>query len=153
MASRKQVKLDVIKNANRIVLKVGSSLLIKSKNGSINKTWMKSFAEDISTLTKSKKEILIVSSGAIALGKNELKIKKSLKLNEKQAAAAAGQIVLAKAWKDTFEKLNIKCGQILVTHSDLEKRKNAMNVRATLNTLLDFNTIPIINENDTVATK
>ena len=153
MASRKPVKLDVIKNANRIVLKVGSSLLIKNKNGSIDKAWMKSFAEDISTLTKSKKEILIVSSGAIALGKNELKIKKSLKLNEKQAAAAAGQIVLAKAWKDTFEKLNLKCGQILVTHSDLEKRKNAMNVRATLNTLLDFNTIPIINENDTVATK
>ena len=66
MASRKPVKLDVIKNANRIVLKVGSSLLIKSKNGSINKTWMKSFAEDISTLTKSKKEILIVSSSGEA---------------------------------------------------------------------------------------
>ena len=153
MASRKSVKLDIINNANRIVIKVGSSLLIKNKNGSINKPWMKSFADDISFLIKSKKEILIVSSGAIALGKSELKIYNSLKLNEKQAAASVGQIVLAKAWKDIFEKLNLKCGQILVTHSDLETRKNAMNVRATLNTLLDLNTIPIINENDTVATK
>ena len=102
MASRKSVKLDIINNANRIVIKVGSSLLIQNKNGSINKPWMKSFADDISFLIKSKKEILIVSSGAIALGKNELKIDDSLKLNEKQAAASVGQIVLAKAWKDIW---------------------------------------------------
>ena len=154
MASRKPIKLDAINNAKRIVLKVGSSLLINNISGKINTAWIKSLAENIAFLKTNKKEILIVSSGAIALGKNELKIKsKSLKLNEKQAAAAAGQIVLAKAWKNTFEKLNIKCGQILVSHSDLEIRKNAMNTRTTLNTLIDLNTIPIINENDTVATR
>jgi len=154
MATRKSIKLDAINNAKRIVLKVGSSLLINSKSGKINTSWIKSLAENISFLISNKKELLIVSSGAIALGKNELKLKnKSLKLNEKQAAAAAGQIVLAKAWKNIFEKLNIKCGQILVSHSDLEIRKNAMNTRATLNTLIELNTIPIINENDTVATR
>tara|TARA_B100000686_G_scaffold265830_1_gene280409 strand:- start:21990 stop:23126 length:1137 start_codon:yes stop_codon:yes gene_type:complete len=154
MATRKSIKLDSINNAKRIVLKVGSSLLINSKSGKINTSWIKSLAENISFLISNKKEILIVSSGAIALGKNELRLKnKSLKLNEKQAAAAAGQIVLAKAWKNTFEKLNINCGQILVSHSDLEIRKNAMNTRTTLNTLIELNTIPIINENDTVATR
>ncbi len=154
MATRKSIKLDVINNAKRIVLKVGSSLIINNKNGSINKTWMKSFIRNISFLMENKKEVLIVSSGSIALGKNELKLNnKALKLNEQQAAAATGQILLAKAWKDIFDKVNIKCGQILVSHSDLEIRRNAMNVRATLNTLLEFKTIPIINENDTVATK
>ena len=154
MASIKSIKLDAINDAKRIVLKVGSSLLINNRSGKINTAWIKSLAENISYLISNKKEILIVSSGAIALGKNELKIKnKSLKLNEKQAAAAAGQIVLAKAWKNIFEELNINCGQILVSHSDLEIRKNAMNTRATLNTLIELNTIPIINENDTVATR
>jgi len=154
MATIKSIKLDAINDAKRIVLKVGSSLLINSKSGTINTSWIKSLAQNISFLINSKKEILIVSSGAIALGKNELKLKnKSLKLNEKQAAAAIGQIVLAKAWKNIFEKLNINCGQILVSHSDLEIRKNAMNTRTTLNTLLELNTIPIINENDTVATR
>ena len=95
----------------------------------------------------------MVTSGAIALGKNELELSKlSLKLHEKQACAATGQILLAKAWKEIFEKLNLKCAQILVGHSDLETRRSAMNARVTLNTLLKLNTIPVINENDTVAT-
>ena len=154
MVSIKSIQLDSINNAKRIVLKVGSALIVNPKTGNINESWVKSLVQDILFLLKNNKEILIVSSGAIALGKSELNLQnKSLKLSEKQAAAATGQILLAKAWKSIFEKVNIKCGQILVSHSDLETRRNAMNTRATLNTLLKLKVIPIINENDTVATR
>ena len=150
MVSIKSIQLDSISNAKRIVLKVGSALIVNPKTGNINESWVKSLVQDIVFLLKNNKEILIVSSGAIALGKSELNLQnKSLKL----AAAATGQILLAKAWKSIFEKVNIKCGQILVSHSDLETRRNAMNTRATLNTLLKLKVIPIINENDTVATR
>ena len=153
MVSIKSIKLDSIKNASRIVLKVGSALIVNPKTGKINEAWVQSLVKDILFLLNKDKEILIVSSGAIALGKSELNLdNKSLKLSEKQAAAATGQILLAKAWKSIFENVNIKCGQILVGHSDLETRRNAMNTRATLNTLIKLNVIPIINENDTVAT-
>ena len=153
MVSIKSIKLDSINDAKRIVLKVGSALIVNPKTGNINNSWVENLVQDILFLLKKNKEILIVSSGAIALGKSELNLQnKSLKLSEKQAAAATGQILLAKAWKSIFEQVNIKCGQILVGHSDLETRRNAMNTRATLSTLLKLNVIPIINENDTVAT-
>ena len=153
MASIKIIKNDAIKNAKRIVIKIGSSLIIDSKDGNLNYAWMRSLAENINFLRNNGKEILLVTSGAIALGKNELELSKlSLKLHEKQACAATGQILLAKAWKEIFEKLNLKCAQILVGHSDLETRRSAMSARVTLNTLLKLNTIPVINENDTVAT-
>lgn len=153
MVSLKSINIESISKAKRIVIKVGSSLIVNPDTGYINNIWLNSLARDILFLLSKNKEILVVSSGAIALGKNELNIaNKSLKLSEKQATAAAGQIVLAKAWKNVFEKIEIKCGQILVGHSDLETRRNAMNTRATLNTLLKLNVIPIINENDTVAT-
>ena len=153
MVSVKSIKLDSVNNAKRVVLKVGSALIVDPTTGSIRESWFKSLVKDILFLLNKNKEILIVSSGAIALGKSELGLQnKSLKLSEKQAAAATGQILLAKAWKSIFEEIDIKCGQILVGHSDLETRRNAMNTRATLNTLLKLNVIPIINENDTVAT-
>ena len=153
MVSIKSIKLNSVNNAKRIVLKVGSALIVDPTTGSIKESWVKSLVKDILFLLNKNKEILIVSSGAIALGKSELGLQnKSLKLSEKQAAAATGQILLAKAWKSIFEEIDIKCGQILVGHSDLETRRNAMNTRATLNTLLKLNVIPIINENDTVAT-
>ena len=153
MVSLKSINIKSIDKAKRIVLKVGSSLIVNPNTGYINSTWLENLAQDILFLLSKNKEILIVSSGAIALGKIELNLQnKALKLSEKQAAAAAGQIVLAKAWKNVFEKMQIKCGQILVGHSDLETRRNAMNTRATLNTLIKLKVIPIINENDTVAT-
>ena len=153
MVSLKSINIKSIDKAKRIVLKVGSSLIVNPKTGYINSAWLENLAQDILFLLSKNKEILIVSSGAIALGKIELNLQnKALKLSEKQAAAAAGQIVLAKAWKNVFEKMQIKCGQILVGHSDLETRRNAMNTRATLNTLIKLKVIPIINENDTVAT-
>ncbi len=144
---------EYVNKASRIVLKVGSSLIVNPTTGYINSTWVENLANDILFLLNKNKEVLIVSSGAIALGKTELNLQnRSLILSEKQAAAAAGQIVLAKAWKSVFEKIEIKCAQILVGHSDLETRRTAMNTRATLNTLLKLKVIPIINENDTVAT-
>ena len=153
MVSLKSINIKSIDKAKRIVLKVGSSLIVNPNTGYINSAWLENLAQDILFLLSKNKEILIVSSGAIALGKIELNLQnKALKLAEKQAAAAAGQIVLAKAWKNVFEKMQIKCGQILVGHSDLETRRNAMNTRATLNTLIKLKVIPIINENDTVAT-
>ena len=144
---------EYVNKAKRIVLKVGSSLIVNPTTGNINSTWVENLANDILFLLNKNKEVLIVSSGAIALGKTELNLQnRSLILSEKQAAAATGQIVLAKAWKSVFEKIKIKCAQILVGHSDLETRRTAMNTRATLNTLLKLKVIPIINENDTVAT-
>ena len=153
MVSIKSINLESINKANRIVLKVGSSLIVNPNTGYINNSWVENLAQDILFLLSKNKEILIVSSGAVALGKTELNLQnKSLKLSEKQAAAAAGQIVLAKSWKNVFEKNQVKCGQILVSHNDLETRRNAMNTKTTLNTLLKLKVIPIINENDTVAT-
>ena len=144
---------EYVNKAKRIVLKVGSSLIVNPTTGNINSTWVENLANDILFLLNKNKEVLIVSSGAIALGKTELNLQnRSLILSEKQAAAATGQIVLAKAWKSVFERIEIKCAQILVGHSDLETRRTAMNTRATLNTLLKLKVIPIINENDTVAT-
>ncbi|MBT7543696.1 MAG: glutamate 5-kinase, partial [Gammaproteobacteria bacterium] len=124
MVSLKSINIKSIDKAKRIVLKVGSSLIVNPNTGYINSAWLENLAQDILFLLSKNKEILIVSSGAIALGKIELNLQnKALKLSEKQAAAAAGQIVLAKAWKNVFEKMQIKCGQILVGHSDLETRR------------------------------
>ena len=153
MVSINSINIESINKAKRIVLKVGSSLIVNPTTGNINSTWVENLANDILFLLNKNKEVLIVSSGAIALGKTELNLQnRSLVLSEKQAAAATGQIVLAKAWKNVFEKIEIKCAQILVGHSDLETRRTAINTRATLNTLLKLKVIPIINENDTVAT-
>jgi len=153
MVSINSINIESINKAKRIVLKVGSSLIVNPNTGNINSAWVENLANNILFLLNKNKEVLIVSSGAIALGKTELNLQnKSLVLSEKQAAAATGQIVLAKAWKNVFEKIEIKCAQILVGHSDLETRRTAMNTRATLNTLLKLKVIPIINENDTVAT-
>ena len=153
MVSIDSINNEYVNKAKRIVLKVGSSLIVNPTTGNINSTWVENLANDILFLLNKNKEVLIVSSGAIALGKTELNLQnRSLILSEKQAAAATGQIVLAKAWKSVFERIEIKCAQILVGHSDLETRRTAMNTRATLNTLLKLKVIPIINENDTVAT-
>ena len=102
-------KKDLIQNSKRVVIKIGSALLVNKQNGSLNSTWLNSLALDIENFIKLKKEVIIVSSGSIALGKKQLKLKDNLSLEEKQAAAATGQISLAHAWKDTMGKhgLNI----------------------------------------------
>ncbi len=140
----------LIENSKRIVVKIGSSLLIVKDK--FNSVWLKSFIEDIIFLRKKNIEILIIVSGAVSLGKSYLKIKKEkLRIHEKQACAACGQVILMNNFKKIFEKKNIKVAQILLTYSDTEDRKKSLNSRETIFELLRCDIIPIINENDSVA--
>ena len=136
----------------RIGIKIGSSLLVDRRDG-LKAAWLQSLADDVAALRSNGHEILIVSSGAIALGRGLLGLKPgALKLEESQAAAAAGQIALSRAYHDTLEKRGIQAGQILLTLSDTEERRRYLNARATIDTLFKLGAVPIINENDTVAT-
>ena len=146
-------KNDLIQNSKRVVIKIGSALLIDKENGNLNNKWLNSLALDINNLLKLEKEIIIVSSGSIALGKKQLKLRDNLSLDEKQAAAATGQISLAYAWKDIMGKYGLNIAQILLAPDDTETRRKHLNARATLLKLLELNVIPVINENDTVSTE
>ena len=140
-----------IYKSKRIVIKIGSSLLIKDNY--FNYPWLESFIDDLLILKKKKIEIIVVASGAVSLGKNYLKLgDKKLKINEKQACAACGQVILMENFMKAFDKKKIKVAQLLMTFSDTEDRRKSLNSRETINSLIDSNVIPIINENDTVAT-
>lgn len=137
----------------RLVVKVGSSLLI-GESGQLNRTWLETLADDIAYLQANGQETLIVSSGAIAIGSSVLGInKKRARLEDLQAAAAAGQVQLVHAYQEAFGKHGISAAQILLTPDDTENRRRFLNARGTLGRLLDRGVIPIINENDTVATE
>jgi len=137
----------------RIVIKVGSSLLVDSAAGRVHEDWLASLAEDIAQLHKEKRDILVVSSGAIALGRAVLKLSRGpLKLEDSQAAAAVGQIALARTWSEALGRHGISAGQILVTLGDTEERRRYLNARSTIAKLLEWRSVPVINENDTVAT-
>ena len=143
-------KLQLIKNAKRTVIKIGSSLLID--NGKFNYKWLRSFVDDIDSFL-NKTQIIIVASGAVALGKSYLKFNSNeINLNMKQAFAACGQIFLMNNFIKVFEENKKKVAQILLTFSDTENRRRSLNSRETIKSLLLSNVIPIINENDTVAT-
>jgi len=136
----------------RIVVKIGSSLLVDQRDG-LKSSWFESLSEDLAELANRGTEILVVSSGAIVLGRKILELpQRALKLEESQAAAAVGQIALARAWSDYLGKYQIKVGQVLLTLEDTENRRRYLNARNTISAMLKWNTIPIINENDTVAT-
>jgi len=136
----------------KIVIKIGSSILIDEK-GKPKKIWLQEFTKDINNLIKKKKKIVIVSSGAIAMGCEYLKIKKnSLKVDKSQAVASIGQIELMDFYKKTFDKSKIKISQILLTLDDTEQRRRSINARRTIDNLLTMGIIPIVNENDTTAT-
>lgn len=144
---------DHLAKAKRVVVKVGSSLLVDTQAGTLKHEWLASLAADIAGLKKDGKEIVVVSSGAIALGRRALKLKTGiLRLEESQAAAAAGQIRLAQAYVDAFRVHELAVAQILLTLEDTEERRRYLNARATLSTLVSLAAIPVINENDTVAT-
>jgi glutamate 5-kinase len=137
----------------RIVVKVGSSLLVDAAAGRVHEDWLVSLAGDIAELHAEKRDVLVVSSGAIALGRSVLKLPKGpLKLEESQAAAAVGQIALARTWAEALGRHGIAAGQILLTLSDTEQRRNYLNARSTIGKLLEWHSVPVINENDTVAT-
>ncbi|HEU4653280.1 MAG TPA: glutamate 5-kinase [Steroidobacteraceae bacterium] len=142
-----------LSEARRIVIKVGSALLVESATGRLNRAWLETLASDISRLRQRGQEVLLVSSGAIALGRRHLGLPAGkLKLDESQAAAAVGQISLAHAWKEVLERYGLGVAQILLTFGDTEERRRYLNARNTLGTLLRLGAIPVINENDTVAT-
>ena len=142
-----------LRSFRRVVVKVGSSLLVDSSAGALKRDWLDSLCADIASLHKNKRDVLVVSSGAIALGRAVLKLPSgSLKLEEAQGAAAVGQIELARSWSTALGTHAIKAGQILLTLGDTEERRRYLNARSTIDKLLEWKSVPVINENDTVAT-
>tara|TARA_B100000446_G_scaffold186034_1_gene211358 strand:+ start:342 stop:1436 length:1095 start_codon:yes stop_codon:yes gene_type:complete len=141
-----------LNNAKIIILKIGSSNLVDNK-GKLKEKWLQSLAKDIKKLKKKGKEFVIVSSGAIALGKNYLKVKqKNIKIEMSQALASIGQIHLTNIYRKIFEKNKIKIGQILISLDDTEQRRRAINAKRTFENLFKLGAVPIVNENDTTAT-
>tara|TARA_B100001057_G_scaffold495956_1_gene596123 strand:- start:755 stop:1846 length:1092 start_codon:yes stop_codon:yes gene_type:complete len=141
----------LINNSNRIVIKLGSSTVV-DKKGKFKKNWVNSLIKDIKKYKKNS-DLVIVSSGAIALGQNFLNIrKKKIKLEMSQAIASIGQICLAQEFQTIFKKNKFKIGQILISPDDTEQRKRALNVKRTFDNLFKLKAIPIVNENDTTAT-
>ena len=148
------LKTPSIADFRRIVIKVGSSLLIDSGASCVREDWLAALADDIAELHQDKRDVLVVSSGAIALGRSVLKLPRGpLKLEDSQAAAAVGQIALAKTWSEALSRHGITAGQVLVTLQDTEERRRYLNARSTVERLLEWRAVPVINENDTVATQ
>src|SRR5215469_15212490 len=139
--------------ARRIVVKVGSALLVDAESARVNRAWLETLVEDLLRLRKRGQRVILVSSGAIALGRRRLGLKHgALRLEESQAAAAVGQIRLAHAYKELLESNDVTVAQVLLTLEDSERRRRYLNARATLESLLELGALPVINENDTVAT-
>lgn len=140
-------------DARRIVVKIGSALLVGNGAGVLRSAWLDALCDDIAELRKSGKEVVLVSSGAIALGRTVLGLPKGpLKLEDSQASAAVGQIHLAHAYESAFRARGIAAAQVLVTLGDTEERRRYLNARSTISTLLKLGAVPVVNENDTVAT-
>ena len=141
---------SVIGSARRIVIKVGSSLLVEG--GRVRDSWLTTLARDIHDLIGEGKQVVIVSSGAVALGRSYLKMRATGRLDQKQAAAAAGQSLLIQQWQRALEPYGVPVAQLLLTLDDTEQRRRWINARATLQVLLGQGALPVINENDSVAT-
>ncbi len=141
-----------LKNSKKIIIKIGSSLLVDN-NKKVRKKWLDSFAKDIKNLKKKNKQVVIVSSGAIALGCIKMKYnKKNLKLDQSQAIASIGQIELMNLFSKIFSKHKLNISQILLTLEDTEERRRSLNAKRTFDNLFNLDFIPIVNENDTIAT-
>jgi glutamate 5-kinase len=146
-------KAPALADFRRIVVKVGSSLLVDAAAGRVKEEWLASLAQDIAALHGGQRDVLVVSSGAIALGRSVLRLSPGLlKLEDSQAAAAVGQIALARIWAEILSRHGITAGQVLVTLQDTEERRRYLNARSTIERLLEWRAVPVINENDTVAT-
>ncbi|HYB32773.1 MAG TPA: glutamate 5-kinase [Steroidobacteraceae bacterium] len=153
MTGRRPDAAAPLTQARRIVVKVGSALLVDADSGRINRAWLETLVEDLLRLRKRGQRVVLVSSGAIALGRRRLGLKHgTLRLEESQAAAAVGQIRLAHAYKELLESHDVTVAQVLLTLEDSERRRRYLNARATLEALLELGALPVINENDTVAT-
>ena len=153
MSTRRPSSESPLAAARRVVVKVGSALLVDQESGRLNRSWLESLIDDLVRLRRRGQQLILVSSGAIALGRRQLGLPRGiLKLEESQAAAAVGQIRLAHAYKELLEDKDITVAQVLLTLEDSERRRRFLNARATLESLLALEALPVINENDTVAT-
>ena len=146
-------KLSTLSGAKRIVIKIGSAILVDPNTGDLNKDWLSAICKDISEVMAQDKDVIIVSSGAIAIGRKTLGLSANpLTLPQKQACAATGQTILTRAYADCMKDYDVTTAQALVTLGDTENRRRWLNARATLDTLISLHILPILNENDTVAT-
>jgi glutamate 5-kinase len=147
--------LSALTDARLVVVKVGSALLVSGETGLVDQAWLAAFAADAARLRTRGQKLVVVSSGAVALGRARLGLarRRHLNLAEKQAAAAAGQSLLMRAWEEALEPHGLRAAQILLTPDDTENRRRFLNARATLETLLDLGAVAVVNENDTVATE
>ena len=153
MSTRRPSSESPLTAARRVVVKVGSALLVDQESGRLNRGWLETLIDDLVRLRRRDQQVILVSSGAIALGRRQLGLPRGvLKLEESQAAAAVGQIRLAHAYKELLEDKDITVAQVLLTLEDSERRRRFLNARATLESLLELGALPVINENDTVAT-
>jgi glutamate 5-kinase len=142
-----------LSNAKRLVVKIGSALLVDVNTGALRADWLRSLAADVASIRARGTDVVLVSSGSIALGRGVLGLGNGpLPLEQSQAAAAVGQIRLARAYEEALEPHDIKTAQILVTLEDSKDRRRYLNARATMETLLGLGVTPIVNENDTIAT-
>jgi len=140
-------------NAKRLVVKIGSSLLVDEDSGKLHQAWLDALCDDVAAAHKRGQEVLIVTSGAVAIGRGPLGMAgRKLRLEEKQAAAATGQMRLTQAYQNSLDRHGITVAQVLVTLDDTENRRRYINARNTLETLLRLRAVPVINENDSVAT-
>jgi len=153
MTGRRPDSAAPLTQARRIVVKVGSALVVDAESARVNRAWLETLVDDLLRLRKRGQRVVLVSSGAIALGRRRLGLKHgTLRLEESQAAAAVGQIRLAHAYKELLESKDVTVAQVLLTLEDSERRRRYLNARATLESLLELGALPVINENDTVAT-
>ena len=150
---KEQSASALIEGAEKIVIKIGSALLFNPEENGLQTSWLEGLVSDVARLHRDGKQVIIVSSGAIALGRDEMKLAKGrIRLDEKQAAAATGQIILAQAWNDAFKAHEITTAQILLAPEDTETRRKHLNARSTMQTLLNYGCVPVVNENDTITT-
>ncbi len=147
------MSVPTLSEARRLVVKIGSALLVDAEEAVPRAAWLAGVAADIATLRAQGTDVIVVSSGAIALARRTLRLpRRRLRLEEQQAAAAVGQIALARAWTEALSGCGLTAAQLLLTPEDTEDRRRYLNARATLNTLLGLGCVPVINENDTIAT-
>ncbi|GFZ87297.1 glutamate 5-kinase [Elstera cyanobacteriorum] len=147
------LQTHTLATARRLVVKIGSALLVDGETGALRREWLNALADDVAALRAQGMQVIIVTSGAVALGRGSLGLLgKALLLEEKQAAAATGQIRLAHAYQEALARHGLTASQVLLTLEDTEERRRHLNGRATLNALLALGAVPIINENDTITT-
>jgi len=145
---------DRLSDAKRLIVKVGTNILVDQDNGRIRRAWLEALADDIAELREAGKDVIVVSSGATALGRRILGLeRRTISMEAKQATAAVGQVRLSQIWREALERHGLIMAQVLLTLEDSESRRRYLNARSTLLSLLAFGAVPVINENDALASE